>query len=973
MVRARDAAAFAACVIAGCTGAHVGEDAGGELGLDAPSFDVGSRDAGARDAPGRDAPGPCDEVSGPPPWLDTSSALGGLVVHADGRDVAVNVFDDGFVNLRHVQPGATPPPRAFLRIDPRVHGPPRRELGRDVAETRASLCTDRFTIRVGRDGRVRVEDLAGRLLLEDAPSGPTSADRVVRTTPPGEIFLGLGERTGRLDRRGRRLVMRNTDAYDSRYGGYGPDADPLYQSIPFFIGVREGARPEDDVAYGLFTDVTYRLDLDLAASAPDLYEIDSAGPDLDEWLIEGPTPRDVLRRYTELTGRTPQPPDWALGFHQSRWGYDDAAEVERIADELRRRELPADAIWLDIQHHDRLRPFTFDPMRFPDPEGLTSRLHDRGFHVVAIADPGLAVAPGWAPYDEAVRDGHVLRRADGSPHVDNAWPGPSVFPDFTSLDAQQFWGRQVTALMARGIDGIWLDVNEPTTFPESGGETTVPDTLVVDGSGTPSTMAEAHNAYATLQAQATFEALRGSDVSRLPFVLCRAGSPGVQRWAAVWTGDAPSSWQSLEGVLPMLLGMGLSGVPFVGSDVGGYSGHASPELYARWMQLGSLSPFFRAHVTQGVPGQEPWMFGQEVEDISRERLPARYALLPYLQALFAEHRTTGLPLLRALALERFEERALRRIDDEAMLGPFLLIAPITREGARTREVVLPAGRWVDPESGALWDGPATIELGGTLAAIPILAREGTILPRWSEPGQSARADHGPLIIDLFPSRTETSLTITDAGERIEEGGGHRVSLVGSDTGARFWLEPRRGLLSPFARGIVLRVLRVDRPVVRVSVDARESSPAASREAFERGEGGWFHDTNERALYARIGSGGTLDVVVDMEYDPTITELRPPVDVGIEVEVPAGTPMTTPIHVASDAVGWAHVPLAWVGPTTARGTLTVPRGAWFFYKFTRGTFDTVEKWPGCVEATDRYRYGQARTRTDTVFGWRDWCP
>jgi alpha-glucosidase len=425
----------------------------------------------------------------------------------------------------------------------------------------------------------------------------------------------------------------------------------------------------------------------------------------------------------------------------------------------------------------------------------------------------------------------------------------------------------------------------------------------------------------------------------------------------------------------MLLGMGLSGVPFVGSDVGGYSGRASPELYARWMELGALSPFFRAHVTQGVPGQEPWMFGQEVEDISRDRIRARYAFLPYLQALFEEHRTTGLPLLRALALERFRERALRRVDDQAMLGPFLLVAPITREGASSRAVILPEGRWVDLESGALYDGPATVELGGTLAAIPVLARAGTILPRWSDPGQNARADHGTLTFDLVPSLDESSLTLhDDADDSVSTGALQRVSLVGDARGARFWMEPRRGHPLPGPRPIVLRVVRVDRPVTRVLLGS-ELGAYASREDFDRADlgFGWFHDTNERALYVRFVSDGSRDVVVQMEYDPTITELRPPVDVGIEVEVPAGTPTTTPIHVTSEAVGWAQIPLAWTGPTTARGTLTVPRGAWFFYKFTRGSFDTVEKWPGCAEATNRYRYGQARTRRDTVYGWRDWCP
>jgi alpha-glucosidase len=373
----RDVVALAtACVLAGCRGEPAADDAS------SPGHDARAVDDAP--PPRADASRACGELAGPTTWASADAGL----VQARGtrRDLRLTILDEGFVRLQYLAPDTAPTERGFARIVAPRNIPARFEVGHDAAGSQLTVCTDHFVVTVRREGAlVRVEDTLGRVLLEDVASPTASADRVERTTPPDELFLGLGERTGRLDRRGRRLVMRNTDAYDARFGGYGPDADPLYQSIPFFVGIREGSDPGDDFAYGLFTDVTYRLDLDLAASAPDRYTVDSVGPELDEWLIEGPTPREVLRRYTELTGRTPQPPRWALGFHQSRWGYDDAARVEEIADELRRRSLPADAIWLDIQHHDRLRPFTFDPSRFPDPERLTARLHDWGFHVVAIA------------------------------------------------------------------------------------------------------------------------------------------------------------------------------------------------------------------------------------------------------------------------------------------------------------------------------------------------------------------------------------------------------------------------------------------------------------------------------------------------------------------------------------------------------------------------------------------------------------
>jgi alpha-glucosidase len=203
---------------------------------------------------------------------------------------------------------------------------------------------------------------------------------------------------------------------------------------------------------------------------------------------------------------------------------------------------------------------------------MFGRLRAQGFKVIAIEDPGIKVDPSWNVYQSGLSDGHFLKRSDGALYEGIAWPGASAFPDFSRAETRAWWGGLVDDTADRGIDGIWLDVNEPTTFPEGGGGTTIPDDVPVHGDGDPTTMAQLHNVYALLQAKATYEALaaRGDR----PFVLSRAGYAGIQRYAAVWTGDTPSTWSGLHQTLPMLLGLGLSGVPIVGSDIGGYSGHA---------------------------------------------------------------------------------------------------------------------------------------------------------------------------------------------------------------------------------------------------------------------------------------------------------------------------------------------------------------------------------------------------------------
>jgi alpha-glucosidase len=416
-------------------------------------------------------------------------------------------------------------------------------------------------------------------------------------------------------------------------------------------------------------------------------------------------------------------------------------------------------------------------------------------------------------------------------------------------------------------------------------------------------------------------------------VLSRAGYAGIQRYAAVWTGDVPSTWSGLAQTLPMLLGLGVSGVPIVGSDIGGYSGHASPELYARWLALGSVSPFARAHVTSGVPGQEPWMFGSEVTDIARARLGDRMRLMPYLYSLAEEAARTGAPILRPLVWEFPGDPAVENLGDQAMLGPSILVAPVVAAGATSREIYLPAGRWYELHSGAIFDGPTTITARVTLAALPMYVREGAIIPTTS--------DTGELVLEVYPAAAPSAFTL------VEDGGRTEITLAGLADGATL-------TLAPFDRPgpVTVRVHRVDGRVDGV-------------------DGATFsHDPDAGVLTAHATTGGTLR----FRYDPVIAEPRRSISITFEVRVPADTPASPPIHVATSGNGWQHVALAWVSPGLARGTVVVPRGEWLDYKYTRGSWETVEKWPGCAEANNRYRFGGGPGGTgDVVATWRDRCP
>ncbi|MFO0589145.1 MAG: glycoside hydrolase family 31 protein [Polyangiaceae bacterium] len=840
----------------------------------------------------------------------------------------------------------------------------------------AIVCTDDLMIEVNlttcaltatdKDAHILVDSTAGM--------GGVEKDGDARTVrfhlTPESHFYGFGDKLGPLDKLGRTMTFRNTDAYDDAFGGFPPDADPLYASVPFFVGLRGGA------AYGYFFDDTHALTFDMGASDSSAWSVRASSGVVDQYIFAGPRMADVLARYTGLTGHIPLPPRWSLGYHQSRWGYAPDSKVLAVADELRSRKIPADALWLDIQHMDGFRSFTWDPANFPDPAGLVQSLADKALRTVAIVDPGVKVDPAWDVYQTGLQNGYFLKGQDGNPYVGKVWPGEAVFPDFSDPAVRAFWGSLVPRTVGVGVSGLWIDMNEPSNFTgQKGG--TVPDDLACAGDGLPTTMAEVHNVYALLEANATYEGMLAASPDERPFLLTRAGYAGTQRYAAMWTGDAPSSWATLQGTLPLLLGMGLSGLTFSGSDVGGYSGDPSPELFARWMEVGSFSPFFRDHVTTGVGDQEPWQFGVEVTDVSRAVIEERYRLLPYLYSLFREASVSGAPVLRPLVYEFQDDPATYGIGDEAMLGPSLLLAPVLESGATSREVYLPKGRWFEARSGAIYEGPGTFTVDVVLAALPTFVREGAIVPR-RDLVQSA--DEKPiqlLSLDVYPAEAKSTFALyEDDGHSLSfQSGSYAFTPITAQrtaSGATIAIGPRQGSWQVPARTLELRVRRVDHAPTKVTLGGQALSLVASYDAFQSATKGYYYDDRDLSILVRTPDPGEVDLALD--YDPSITAPAPDVPMDFEVTVPAGTPQGAPITFASSANGWTHAPMTWIASDKATATFAVPRGKYLYYKFARGGWSTVEKWPNCVEATNRYELGAAHpTKRDTVWMWADMCP
>ncbi|MDP4085277.1 MAG: glycoside hydrolase family 31 protein [Bacillota bacterium] len=547
-------------------------------------------------------------------------------------------------------------------------------------------------------------------------------------------FYGFGEKTSFLDKRGEKYTMWNSDVYDPHV----PEIEALYQSIPFFIHFSYQKEP-----FGLFLDNPGKTIFDMR-SENDSFSIQTITGDLDFYLIHGATMKDIIFQYTELTGRTPLPPKWACGYHQSRYSYMNQEEVLELARTFRAKKIPCDVIHLDIHYMDEYRVFTWDGTRFPNPKKMLKELKEMGFRIVPIVDPGVKKDPKYPIYREGIENDYFCKYLEGKVFTGDVWPGESAFPDFTDDKAANWWGENHKFYVDQGIHGIWNDMNEPAVFNES---KTMDLDVMHKNNGDKKMHEELHNLYGMLMSKATFEGLEKQLNGERPFVLTRAGYADIQRYAAVWTGDNRSFWEHMAMAIPMVLNLGLSGIPFAGPDIGGFAHHASGELLARWMQMGAFFPFCRNHSAIDTVRQEPWAFGEEIESISRQYIEMRYKWMPYFYSLFYSASQTGLPIVRPLLLEYPEDRNVYNLCDQFLLGDQVIVAPIYRPDTQVRSVYLPEGGWVDFWTGEFYKGGEHILKHAPLDILPLFIKAGAILPESSVRQHAGESE--PLTMNVY--------------------------------------------------------------------------------------------------------------------------------------------------------------------------------------------------------------------------------
>ena len=532
----------------------------------------------------------------------------------------------------------------------------------------------------------------------------------------GDDFYGLGDKTGFLNKKNYEYENWNSDIPQA----HNEDYHALYKSIPVLF-----CKKKNDV-YGMFFDNTFHSYLNLGKENPEYYFYGADYGNLDLYFLGGEKLTDLIEEYTYLTGRTPLPQRWTLGYQQSRWGYQCAEDIRDVAEHFRDLDIPCDAIHFDIDYMDGYRVFTWNDAKYGKPGDLIAEIKKQGFKTVTIIDPGTKVDPDYFMCKEGEENGYFATDTQGTTYVNEVWPGDANYPDFGRRKVRDWWGKHHKFLVDIGVDGVWNDMNEPASFR---GE--LPQDVVFHDEERTTNHAEMHNVYGHYMSRATFEGLQKLSDKR-PFVITRAAYAGTQKYATVWTGDNQSLWSHLQMMVPQLCNLGMSGFAFAGTDIGGFGADTTPELLTRWIEAAVFSPLFRNHSCQGTRRQEPWQFDDQVVGIYRKYVKMRYRFLPYLYDLFYQGEQTGLPVMRPLVLHYPKDPETYNLNGEFLVGENLLVAPVLEQGATKKMVYLPEGEWYDYWTGEKITGGKYFLRDAPIDLCPMYLKEGTMIPMYEK-------------------------------------------------------------------------------------------------------------------------------------------------------------------------------------------------------------------------------------------------
>jgi len=705
------------------------------------------------------------------------------------------------------------------------------------------ISSETLTVAIAKaDGKLTISDKASKRVVHEFAEAFYGRSTLLRgleqvriqlKTTKREAVYGLGDKAWDTNLQGTEWANWNEDSF-----AFGRQHKTVYRSIPFYYGLQDGH------GYGLFLDNTYRTGFDFNSKKNGVTTIWADGGEFDYYFINGPELMSVATQYHQLTGTPELPPLWAMGFHQCRWSYYPESRVRELAATFRKKQIPCDAIYLDIDYMDGYRCFTWNKEYFPDPKGMISDLRADGFHTVVMIDPGIKVDEDYHVYKEGMAEDVFCRRTSGELMVGPVWPPECVWPDYTDPYVRDWWGPLYEELYnEHGVSGFWNDMNEPAMFKVN--NLTFPDDVGHDFDGEPTNHKKAHNIYGMQMTRASYDGLKALQPAKRPFLLGRASFSGGQRYASLWTGDNIASWEHLQIANRQCLRMAITGFSMVGTDIGGFVDDPTPEMLTRWLQLAVFHPVMRIHsMGNNADGaaeveaeeikkaeredrqdQEPWVHGKEHTKRNRKAIEMRYQLLPYLYSSFAKHVRTGEPVLRNLFFYDQTDPNCLKYGDQFMYGDDLMVAPVLEAGIKTMKVYLPKGIWFDFWTGDEFAGKQVISAKIKADRIPVYVRAGATLPTVDVTQSTAEMRKlKNLELSVFTAEQGQSTFYWDAGEGYGHEAGQfqeRIFTVSRSGKKTMLRQTVRGEYNSSFRTAQLRFVGLQQPPTKFTVDGKK--------------------------------------------------------------------------------------------------------------------------------------------------------
>ena len=676
----------------------------------------------------------------------------------------------------------------------------------------------------------------------------------------GDCFYGFGEKSGEFNKAQKLMGMSPKDAM-----GYNPkETDSLYKHIPFYIKLNKDTKK----AVGYFYHNTYECDFDMGREKSNYWKMHSRyrtdGGDIDLFLISGPSIRQIVERYTDLTGKSAMLPRCALGYLGSSMYYpeldqdcDDA--ITEFIDTTKEEGIPVDGFQLSsgyctVETDKGIKRcvFTWNKKRFKDPKDFFAQMKKRGITVTPNVKPGILLIHPML--EEMKNKGMFVKASDSDePGVGTWWGGKGVFADFTNPETRKNWKALLREhVLEYGTSSVWNDNCEYDSM--------VDKDCRCDFEGKGGTIGQLKSVMSNIMCHITDEAVHETFENTRPYIVCRSGHCGIQRYAQTWAGDNLTCWDALKYNIATILGMSLSGVANQGCDIGGFYGPAPEgELFLRWIQNGIFQPRFSIHSTNtDNTVTEPWMYGDLKEDI-RHAIEFRYQLSPYLYSLTARAHESGLPIMEPMCSAFQNDPKCYEEGVDFMFGDSLLVANVVEKGAKTRSIYLPEGdNFYDYYTREAFEGGQTIQIPVTLSSIPLYVRSGAIIPMAENKLDNLTTQQATSIMLLCAADQNNAFTLyEDDGATMDyEKGDYLKTHITMTVGERTYLDfKQEGSYKTSVDSMYIDMIHREKSPYWVTVEDQQIPHFLHRRKFEEAECGWYYSQRLKSVQIKYKNPG----------------------------------------------------------------------------------------------------------------------